>query len=213
MSNYDESRNTDNTTPISSRFPDALPHTYNRRRPTLALLSVPSIFPPPPTIRRTARISVIPVIEPNLAERARIYAINLDDYQIDPVTPPPSPSSPSFDAAYQRMIAATGPTWREESLTTHRTENGQGSAPIPETTSTVCKTRLREQLHTLIRDMDRYPNACLEELEAFMTLWDVEPRAEENPFEALTVDELISRLRRVCEDAENPASHAQEEAP
>ncbi|GKF14395.1 hypothetical protein Tco_0055857, partial [Tanacetum coccineum] len=114
---------------------------------------------------RTARISILP-IEPNLAERARISAINLDDYQLDPVTPPPSPSSPFMMAAYQRMITETDPTQREEALT----ETGQNSVPVPETALTVCTTRLRGQLHTILEDMDRYPNACLEELEAFMTL-------------------------------------------
>ncbi|GKB89898.1 hypothetical protein Tco_0962170, partial [Tanacetum coccineum] len=101
----------------------------------------------------------------NLAERARIFAINLDDYQLDPVTPPPSPSSP-FSIA----------------------------------------------LHTIIEDMDRYPNACLEELEAFMTLWDVKPRVEESSLETLSMDELITQLRQMCEDAKDRASNAQEEA-
>ncbi|GJZ09985.1 hypothetical protein Tco_0544744 [Tanacetum coccineum] len=76
--------------------------------------------------KRTARIS-IPPIEPNLAERARISAISLDDYQLDPLTPPPSPSSPFTMAAYQRMIAKTDPTQREEALT----GTGQNSVPIP----------------------------------------------------------------------------------
>ncbi|GJW81090.1 hypothetical protein Tco_0145065 [Tanacetum coccineum] len=179
------------------------------RRPTftLGLLIFPSVSPFPPTIRRTARIS-IPPIEPNLAERARISAINLDDYQLDPVTPPPSPSSPFTMAAYQRMIAETDPTQREEALT----ETGQNSVPVPETALTVCTTRLRGQLHTILEDMDRYPNACLEELEAFLTLWDVKPRVEESSLETLSVDELITQLRRVCEDAEDRASNAQEEA-
>ncbi|GJR14857.1 hypothetical protein Tco_0797509, partial [Tanacetum coccineum] len=165
MSNSDELRHTDNTTLVPPRFPDTLPQVYHRRRPTLGLLILPSISPFPPTIKRTARIS-IPPIEPNLAERARISAINLDDYQFDPLTPPPSPSSPFTMAAYQRMIAETDPTQREEALT----ETGQNSVPVPETTLTVCTTRLRGQLHTILEDMDHYPNACLEELEAFMTL-------------------------------------------
>ncbi|GJX12561.1 hypothetical protein Tco_0204319 [Tanacetum coccineum] len=160
-----------------------------------------------PTIRRTARIS-IPHIEPSLAERSRISAINLDDYQLDPITPPPSPSSPFTMAAYQRMIAETDPTQREEALT----ETGQNSVPVPETALTVCTTRLRGQLHTILEDMDRYPNSCLEELEAFMTLWDVKPRVEESSLEALSVDELITQLRQLCEDAEDRASNAQEEA-
>ncbi|GJQ98174.1 putative reverse transcriptase domain-containing protein [Tanacetum coccineum] len=112
---------------------------------------------------RTARIS-IPPIEPNLAERAMISAINLDDYQFDPLTPPPSPSSPFTMAAYQG------------------------------------------QLHTILEDMDRYPNACLEELEAFMTLWDVKPRVEESSLETLSMDELISQLRQMCKDAKDHAS-------
>ncbi|GJR14058.1 hypothetical protein Tco_0796710 [Tanacetum coccineum] len=183
MSNSDELRHTNNTTLVPPRLPDTLPQVYHRRRPNLGLLVLPSVLPNPPTIRRTARIS-IPPIEPNLAERARISAINLDDFQLDPITPPPSPSSPFTMAAYQRMIAETDPTQREEALT----ETGQNSVPVPEIALTVCTTRLRGQLHTILEDMDRYPNACLEELEAFMTLWDM------------------------CEDAEDHASNAQEEA-
>ncbi|GJZ00916.1 hypothetical protein Tco_0518345 [Tanacetum coccineum] len=94
MSNLDELRHTDNTTLVPPRLPDTLPQVYHRRRPTLGLLILPTISPNPPTIRRTARIS-IPPDEPNLAERARISAINLDDYQFDPLTPPPAPSSSS----------------------------------------------------------------------------------------------------------------------
>ncbi|GJT72140.1 hypothetical protein Tco_1031426 [Tanacetum coccineum] len=211
MSNLDELRHTDNTTLIPPKLPDTLPQVYHRRRPTLGLLILPSVLPFPPTIRRTARMSVLP-IEPNLAERARISAINLDDYQLDPVTPPPSPSSPFSMAAYQRMIAETDPTRREEALTAYGTETGQSSVPVPETVLTVCTTRLRGQLHTILEDMDRYPNACLEELEAFLTLWDVKPRVEESSLETLSVDELITQLRQVCEDAEDRASNAQEEA-
>ncbi|GJV34110.1 hypothetical protein Tco_1394510 [Tanacetum coccineum] len=211
MSNSDELRHTDNTTLIPPRLPDTLPQVYHRRRPTLGLLVLPSVSLFSPTIRRTARISVLP-IEPNLAERARISAINLDDYQLDPLTPPPSPSSPFSMAAYQRMIAETDPTQREEALTAYGTEIGQNSVPVLETALTVCTTRLRGQLHTILEDMDRYPNACLEELEAFMTLWDVKPRVEESSLETLSVDELITQLRQMCEDAEDRASNAQEEA-
>ncbi|GKD32942.1 hypothetical protein Tco_1248451 [Tanacetum coccineum] len=53
--------------------------------------------------------------------------------------------------------------------------------------------------------MDHYPNACLEELESFMTLWDVKPRVEECSLEALSVDELIAQLQQMCEDAEDRA--------
>ncbi|GJV65284.1 hypothetical protein Tco_1476112 [Tanacetum coccineum] len=190
MSNSDELRHTDNTTLVPPRLPDTLPQVYHRRRPTLGLLILPSVSPFPPTIRRTARIS-IPPIEPNLAERARISAINLDDYQLDPLTPPPSPSSPFTMAAYQRMIAETDPTQREEALT----ETGQNLVPVPETTLTVCTTRLRGQLHSILEDIDRYLNAYLEELEAFMTLCDVKPRVEESLLETLSMDELITQLR------------------
>ncbi|GJR72020.1 hypothetical protein Tco_0084385 [Tanacetum coccineum] len=180
MSNSDELRHTDNTTLVPPRFPETLPQVYHRRRPTLGLLILPYVSPFPPTIRRTARIS-IPPIEPNLAERARISA---------------------------RMIAEIDPTQREEALT----ETGQNSVLVPETALTVCTTRLRGQFYTILEDMDRFPNACLEELEAFMTLWDVKPRVEESSLETPSVDELITQLRQMCEDAEDCASNAQEEA-
>ncbi|GKD53660.1 hypothetical protein Tco_1287047 [Tanacetum coccineum] len=86
------------------------------RHPTLGLLIFPSVPSFSPTIRRIARIS-IPPIKLNLAEHARISAINLDDYQFDPLTSPPSPSFPFTMAAYQQMIAETDPTQREEALT------------------------------------------------------------------------------------------------
>ncbi|GKA22976.1 hypothetical protein Tco_0708938 [Tanacetum coccineum] len=191
MSNSDESRHTDNTTLVPPRLPDTLLQVYHRRRHTLGLLILPSVSPFPLTIKHTARISVLP-IEPNLAERARISSINLDDYQLDPLTPPPSPSSPFSMAAYQQMIAEMDPTQREEALTAYRTGTGQNSVPIPKTALTVCMACLRGQLHTILEDMDHYPNACLEELEAFMTLWDVKPRVEESSLETLSVDELIT---------------------
>ncbi|GJX95099.1 hypothetical protein Tco_0349685 [Tanacetum coccineum] len=131
MSNSDELRHTDNTTLVPPRLPDTLSQVYHRRRPTLGLLIFPSVASFSPTIRRTTRISVLP-IEPNLAE-----------------------------------------------------QTGQNSVPVPETALTVCTTHLKGQLHTILEDMDHYPNACLEELEAFMILWD---------------------------DAEDRASNAQEEA-
>ncbi|GJW96270.1 hypothetical protein Tco_0178078, partial [Tanacetum coccineum] len=84
--------------------------------------------------------------------------------------------------------------------------------PVPETVLTVYTTCLRGQLLTILEDMDRYPNAYLEELEAFLTLWDVKPRVEESSLETLYVDGLISQLRQVCEDAGDHASNAQEEA-
>ncbi|GKG46449.1 hypothetical protein Tco_0501295, partial [Tanacetum coccineum] len=91
--NSKELRHTGNNTLIPLRLPDTLLQVYHKRRLILGLLVLPSVSSLSPTIRRTARIS-IPPIEPNLAERARISAINIDGYQLDPVTPPPSPSSP-----------------------------------------------------------------------------------------------------------------------
>ncbi|GJT78662.1 hypothetical protein Tco_1045387 [Tanacetum coccineum] len=181
--NSDELRHTDNTTLVPPRLPNTLPQVYHKRRPTLGLLILPSVSPFSPTIRRTARISFLPTIESNLAERAKISAVNLEDYQLDHVTPPPSPSSPFLN-----------------------------SVPVPETALTVCITRLRGKLYTILEDMDHYPNTCLEELEAFMTPWDVNPRVKESLLETLSVDELITQLRQMCEDAEDRASNAQEEA-
>ncbi|GJU09204.1 putative reverse transcriptase domain-containing protein [Tanacetum coccineum] len=100
------------------------------------------------------------------------FAYNLDDYQLDPLTPPPSPSSPFTMAAYQRMIAETDPTQREEALT----ETGQNSVPVPETALTVCTTRLRGQLHMILEDMDRYQMRILEGVRAFLTLQYVRMR-------------------------------------
>ncbi|GJT96914.1 retrotransposon protein, putative, ty3-gypsy subclass [Tanacetum coccineum] len=176
MSNSNELRHTDNTTLVPPRLPDTLLQVYHRRRPTLGLLILPSISPFPPTIRHTARISGL-AIEPNLAERARISAINLDNYQLDPLTPPPSPSSPFSMAAYQRMIAETDPTQREEALSAYEIENGQNSVHVPE-----------------------------------IALTDMKPRVKESSLETLSVDELITQLRQVCEDPEDRASNAQEEA-
>ncbi|GJV69039.1 reverse transcriptase domain-containing protein [Tanacetum coccineum] len=106
------------------------------------------------------------------------------------------------------MISETDPIQREEALT----ETGQNLVPVPETTLTICTTRLRGKLHTILEDMDRYPNACLEELEAFMTLWDVKPRVEESSLETLSMDKLITQLRQMCEDVEDRATNAQEES-
>ncbi|GKC12602.1 hypothetical protein Tco_1009384 [Tanacetum coccineum] len=212
MSNLDELRHNDNTTLVPPRLPDTLHQVYHRRCLTIGLLILPSVSPFSPTIKRTTRISLLPTIEPNLAERARISVVNLDDYQLDPVTPPPSPSSPFTMAAYQWIINEMDPTRREEALTAYGMETGQNSVPVPETALTVCTMRLRGQLHTILEDMDHYPNSCLEELEAFMTLWDVKPRVKECSLEELSVDELIAQLRQMYEDEEDHASNAQEEA-
>ncbi|GJT85707.1 hypothetical protein Tco_1067424 [Tanacetum coccineum] len=72
------------------------------------ILPSKSPFSPKDLSNVPLRISIPPIEQS--AERARISAINLDDYQFDPLTPPPSPSSPFTMAAYQRMIAETDPT-------------------------------------------------------------------------------------------------------
>ncbi|GJZ46695.1 putative reverse transcriptase domain-containing protein [Tanacetum coccineum] len=141
---------------VPPRLPNTLPQVYQqRRRPTLGLLILPSVSPFSPTIKRTACISVLP-IEPNPARTARMSAINLDDYQLDPLTPPPSPSSPFTMAAYQRMIAETDPTQREEALT----ETGQNSMPVLRHKALDRRSQTSlETLHTILEDMDRYPNS------------------------------------------------------
>ncbi|GKC82294.1 hypothetical protein Tco_1138011 [Tanacetum coccineum] len=102
-------------------------------------------------------MSVIPVIEPDLAEQARITAFNLDDYQDDLealITVPP----------YGTEVG-------ESSVSAAITSRG-------ETALTVCMTCLRGQLHTTLEDMDSYLATCLKELAVFMTKWDVKPRVE-----------------------------------
>ncbi|GKC38724.1 hypothetical protein Tco_1051108 [Tanacetum coccineum] len=195
MSYSDELTHSDGTTIMFPRYPDTLPYVYTRGHSTLRFSTLPPSLSFYPTSRRTARMSVIPFIEPDLAERARIAAFNLDDYQDDPESPPPSPLSPYVFAAYQKMIAEADLTKRERALITvppYRTEVGESfmSAAITsrgETALTICMTRLRGQLHTTLKDMDIYPAACLEELAVFMT-------------------------KQVCEDAEIYARDAQEEA-
>ncbi|GKF99455.1 hypothetical protein Tco_0298238, partial [Tanacetum coccineum] len=148
-------------------------------------------------------ISVIPAIESNLAERARIVAISLDDYQHVPVTPPPSPSSPLSMAAYQRMITETDPTHREGALTAippYGIKNGRRSVPTAatsqgETALTICTTRLRGQLRSILENIDSYSVVCLEELADLMTLWNVEPRVEDAEDRARDAQEKVQEKR------------------
>ncbi|GKD23082.1 hypothetical protein Tco_1224785 [Tanacetum coccineum] len=98
-----------------------------------------------------------------------------------------------------------------------KNKNGQRSVPTAttsqgETALTVCMTRLRGQLHSILENMDNYSATCLEELADLMTLWNVEPRVEENQWETPSVDELITQFRQMCEDAEDRARDAQEKA-
>nr|GEV85509.1 putative reverse transcriptase domain-containing protein [Tanacetum cinerariifolium] len=152
-------------------------------------------------------MSVRPVIEPDLVERARIAAFNLDDYQDDPESAPPSPLSPHLFATYQKMIAKADLTKRERALITilpYGTKVGKSFVSVAatsrgETALTVYMTRLRGKLHTTLEDMDSYPAACLEELAVFMTKWGVRPRVEIDQWETLLedpIDELITRFRQ-----------------
>ncbi|GJU40115.1 hypothetical protein Tco_1193072 [Tanacetum coccineum] len=71
-------------------------------------------------------------------------------------------------------------------------------SPFP---PTIRATHLRGQVATISRGTWTIPNACIKELETFMTLWDVKPRVEESSLETLSMDELITQLRQMCEDA------------
>nr|GEX14009.1 putative reverse transcriptase domain-containing protein [Tanacetum cinerariifolium] len=182
MTYSDEMMDSDNTTLIFSRYPDTLPYVYTRSHTSRRSSTLPSSLPPHPT-RRTARMSVIPVIEPNLTKRARISVFNLANYQDDPESPPPSPYQ---IAAYQKMLAETDPTKRERALISvspYGTKIGENSMSVAatsrgETALTVYMTRLIGQLHTTLEDMDSYPAASLEELTVFMTKWQVKPQVE-----------------------------------
>ncbi|GKC82476.1 hypothetical protein Tco_1138193 [Tanacetum coccineum] len=164
-------------------------------------------------------MSIIPVLEPGLAERARISAINLDNYQDDLESPPPSPLSSHQIAAYQKMIVETDFTQQERTLDTvppYGTMVGENPMTIAatsrgETVLTVCMNRLEDQLHTILKDMHNYPATCLEELEFFMTKWDVKPRVRVDTLED-PIDEMIARFRQVCEHADFRARDAQEKA-
>ncbi|GJY26224.1 reverse transcriptase domain-containing protein [Tanacetum coccineum] len=204
MSYSDELIHSNGTTTIFPRYPDTLLYVYTRGHSTLRFSTLPPSLSFYPTSRRTARMSVIPVIEPDLAERARIVAFNLDDYQDDPESPLPLPLSPYLFVVYQKMIAEADLTKRERALITvlpYRTEVGEcyvstAATSRGETALTVCMTRLRGQLHTTLEDMDIYLAACLEELAIFMTKWDVKPRkeAQERRLEAL--ENVVQQIRR-----------------
>ncbi|GKE81750.1 hypothetical protein Tco_1551750 [Tanacetum coccineum] len=99
-------------------YPDTLPYVYTRGHSTPRFSTLPPSLSFYPTSRHTTRMFVIPVIEPDLAERARIAAFNLDDYQDDPESPPPSPLYPYLFVAYQKMIAEADLTKRERALIT-----------------------------------------------------------------------------------------------
>ncbi|GJX08387.1 hypothetical protein Tco_0196319 [Tanacetum coccineum] len=71
MSYSDELIHSNGTTPIFPRYPDTLPYVYTRGHSTLRFSTLPPPLSSYPTSRRTARMSVIPVIEPELTERAR----------------------------------------------------------------------------------------------------------------------------------------------
>nr|GEZ74110.1 reverse transcriptase domain-containing protein [Tanacetum cinerariifolium] len=104
MSYSNELIHSNGTTLIFPRYLGTLPYVYTRGHSSPRSSTLPPPLSSYPTSRRTARMSVIPVIESDLAERARIAAFNLDDYQDDPESPPPSPLSPHLFATYQKMI-------------------------------------------------------------------------------------------------------------
>ncbi|GJU98579.1 hypothetical protein Tco_1327850 [Tanacetum coccineum] len=195
MSYSDELINSNGTTLIFPRYLDTLPYVYTRGHSTPRISTSPPPLSSYPTSRRIARMSVIPIIEPNLAERARIADFNLDDYQDDPESPPP-PLSPYLFAAYQKMIAKADHTKRERDLITvlpygtkvRESSMSDAATSQGETALTVCMTRLRGQLHTTLEDVDSYPAACLEELVVFMTKWDVKPEVEIDQWETLLED-------------------------
>nr|GEW24251.1 hypothetical protein [Tanacetum cinerariifolium] len=97
-------------------------------------------------------LSVIPVIEPDLAERARIAAFDLDDYQDDPESPP---LSPYLFATYQKIIAQADLTKRERALITvppYETEVRKSFVSVAvtsrgETALTVCMKCLYRAYH------------------------------------------------------------------
>nr|GEW59049.1 reverse transcriptase domain-containing protein [Tanacetum cinerariifolium] len=195
------------STLISPRYPDTLLYVYTRAHSSLRFSTLPPPLSSYPTSRRTARMSVIPVIEPDLAERARIVAFNLDDYQDDPDSPPPSPLSPHVFSTYQKMTAVADLTKREMALITvppYGTEVGKSFVSVAvtsrgETTLTVCMTHLRGQLQTTLEDMDSYLAACLEELAVFLTKWDIRARdtqeeAQEKRLEAL--ENVVQQIRQ-----------------
>ncbi|GKE27256.1 hypothetical protein Tco_1442640 [Tanacetum coccineum] len=207
---------TDSTTTIFPRFPDTLPYVYTRGHSTqrFPTLPSPSFYP-----KHTARMSVIPVLEPGLAERARISTINLDNYQGDPESPPLSPLSSHQIAAYQKMISKTDFTQQKRTLATvppYGTMVGENPMTIAatsrgETVLTVCMNAFEDQLHTILEDIHSYPTTCLKELEFFMTKWDVKPRVRVDTLED-PVDKMIAQFRQVCGHAVFRARDAQEKA-
>nr|GEY10975.1 hypothetical protein [Tanacetum cinerariifolium] len=114
---------------------------------------------------------LVPVIKLDLAKHARIASFNLDDYQDDPESLPPSPLSPYLFATYQKMISEADLTKKERALITippYGTKVGKSFVSVAatsrgETAMTVYMTRLRGQLHTTLEDMDNYSATCLDE--------------------------------------------------
>nr|GEZ53018.1 hypothetical protein [Tanacetum cinerariifolium] len=202
MSYSDELINSNDTTMIFPRYPDTLPYVYTRGHSTPRFSSLPPSQSSYPTSRRTARMSVIPVIEPDLAERARIAAFNLDDYQDDPESPPPSPLSPHLIATYQKIIAEADLTKRERALITvppYGTEVEWSFVSVVatsrgETSLTVCMTRLRGQLHTTLEDMDSYPRFRQVCEDAEIRARDTQEEAQEKRLEAL--ENVVQQIRR-----------------
>nr|GEW68766.1 reverse transcriptase domain-containing protein [Tanacetum cinerariifolium] len=150
MSYSDELIHSNGTTLILLKYPDTLPYVYTRCHSTMIFSTLSPPLSSYPTRRRTARMSVIPVIEPDLTERARIAAFNLDDNQDNPESPAPSPLSPHLFSTYQKMIAEADLTKRERALITvppYGTEVGKtdalATAAVTHAASTKEETNLR----------------------------------------------------------------------
>ncbi|GJY38703.1 putative reverse transcriptase domain-containing protein [Tanacetum coccineum] len=117
------------------------------------------------------------------------------------------------------MISETDFTQQERTLATvppYGTMVGENPMTIAatcrgETVLTVYMNLLEDQLHTILEDIHSYPATCLEELEFFMTKWDVKPRVRVDTLED-PVDEMIARFRQVCEHVDFRARDAQEKA-
>ncbi|GJV92817.1 putative reverse transcriptase domain-containing protein [Tanacetum coccineum] len=88
---------------------------------------------------------------------------------------------------------------REEALTVYGIETGQNSVPVLATKLLTSKTTTR------LRD------SCIP-FSRQEPVTQMPPRVEESSLETLSMDELITQLRQMCEDAEDRASNAQEEA-
>ncbi|GJW10814.1 reverse transcriptase domain-containing protein [Tanacetum coccineum] len=195
-----------------TRYPDTLPYVYTRGYATPRFSTLPPPLSSYPTSRRTARMSVIPVIELDLAKRARIASFNLDDYQDDPESPPPSPLSPYlFDLGLVEGIVLVleyvvgwwmlGNWGVGEDLVVDIGGGGIGA--------------IRWGLRGVVKGMEGLGGLEGVDVVNSLTKWDVKPRVKIDQWETLLEDpinELITQFIQVCKDVEIYARDAQEEA-